>query len=83
MKFWNNLRKKWLSLKKRLRLRLWLKLLECCEKLTKTILLDLWQDSPKILQPPQEQQLRAWEDLSLSLPQAKSLVSQSLEAEKS
>lgn len=83
MKFWNKLKEKLENLKLRLRLRLWLKLLECCTKLTSQVLREQWSRRTTILPLLQQSQLQTWEDLSLSLPQAMAQMSDRLEQTRS
>ena len=83
MKFWNKLKEKLENLKLRLRLRLWLKLLECCTKLTSQVLREQWSRRTTILPLLQQNQLQTWEDLSLSLPQAMAQMSDRLEQTRS
>lgn len=83
MKFWNKLKEKLENLKLRLRLRLWLKLLECCTKLTSQVLREQWSRRTTILPLLQQNQLQTWEDLSLSLPQAMAQMSDRLEQMRS
>lgn len=83
MKFWNKLKEKLENLKLRLRLRLWLKLLECCTKLTGQVLREQWSRRTTILPLLQQSQLQTWEDLSLSLPQAMAQMSDGLEQTRS
>lgn len=78
MKFWNKLKEKLENLKLRLRLRLWLKLLECCTKLTSKVLREQWSRRTTTLPLLQQSQLQTWEDLSLSLPQAMAQISDRL-----
>ena len=74
MKLMTWLKDKWQNLKLRLNLRLWLKLLACCEKMTSSLLKMLWSDKLPTSLHLRQNQIRSLEDMSMSLPLVESLI---------
>ena len=83
MKLLESLRAKLQNLKLRLSLKVWLKLLSHCEKLVSKLLQMMWQNQQPTSLHPRQSQIRALEDMSLSLPLVQTLVQEMLKAARS